>query len=224
MRQYFGASSDSRYFVRLLDNILADVDVIITSNEKEALILENELIKRHQPRFNVELKDDKSFLHIRIDTRVPWPRIQIVRRPRRDGAQYFGPFHSASKLRATVKLIERHFGLRTCDDLAFKNRSRPCIQCQIKRCPGPCVLRSIPMIMLVRSRMFLFLKRKKRRTHTPCYQKMSQAAKDMNYEAAARYRDQIKAIGGSLESQRIVQLNEIDQVSSAYTEKVPIFN
>ena len=128
VRQYFGASSDSRYFVRLLDNILADVDVIITSNEKEALILENELIKRHQPRFNVELKDDKSFLHIRIDTRVPWPRIQIVRRPRRDGAQYFGPFHSASKLRATVKLIERHFGLRTCDDLAFKNRSRPCIQ------------------------------------------------------------------------------------------------
>ena len=87
VRQYFGATSDSRMFVGLLDRYLDRIDVILTANEKEALILENELIKRHQPRFNVELKDDKSFLHLRIDDQVEWPRVDVVRRPRRDGAR-----------------------------------------------------------------------------------------------------------------------------------------
>ena len=105
VRQYFGATSDTRYFVKLLDRFLDRIEVLITSNEKEALILENELIKRHQPRFNVELKDDKSFLHLRIDDRVDWPRIDVVRKPRRDGAKYFGPYHSASKIRSTLKLV-----------------------------------------------------------------------------------------------------------------------
>ena len=140
VRQYFGATSDTRYFVKLLDRVLDRIEVIVTANEKEALILENQLIKRHQPRFNVELKDDKNFLHLRIDDTVDWPRIDVVRRPRRDGAKYFGPYHSANKIRSTLKLVERHFKLRNCDDLSFKNRSRPCLQYQIKRCPGPCVL------------------------------------------------------------------------------------
>jgi hypothetical protein len=140
LRQYFGATSDRRFFVGLLDRLLADVEVVITLTEKEALILENELIKKHQPRFNVELKDDKSFLHLRIDDRAEWPRIDVVRRPKKDGARYFGPYHSASKIRETLKVVERHFQLRNCDDLTFRNRARPCLQYQIKRCPGPCVL------------------------------------------------------------------------------------
>ena len=136
--QYFGQSSDTRIFVGLLDRYLTDIEVILTANEKEALILENELIKRHQPRFNVNLKDDKNFLHLRIDANSEWPRIDVVRRPRKDGAHYFGPYHSASKIRKTLKVVEQHFGLRNCDDLTFRNRSRPCLQYQISVVQGLC--------------------------------------------------------------------------------------
>ena len=112
VRQYFGATSDTRLFIGFLEELLDAVDVLVTSTGKEALILENELIKRHQPRFNVLLKDDKNFLHLRIDDRVEWPRIEVVRRPRRDGARYFGPYHSAGKIRETLRLVERFFQLR----------------------------------------------------------------------------------------------------------------
>ncbi|MEE2786634.1 MAG: excinuclease ABC subunit UvrC [Myxococcota bacterium] len=212
VRQYFGASSDTRYFVHLLEDYLDDIEVIITTNEKEALILENELIKRYQPRFNVVLKDDKNFLHIKIDHRVPWPRIDIVRRPKNDGARYFGPFHSASKVRATIKLIERYFGLRNCDDLAFKNRSRPCLQYQIKRCPGPCVLPVDPDDYQQRVEdVSLFLKGRNEDLLAILQTKMSEASSEMNYETAARYRDQIQAVRGSLEAQKMVRFNGVDR-------------
>lgn len=212
VRQYFGATSDTRYFVRLLDRILDRIDVIVTANEKEALILENQLIKRHQPRFNVELKDDKNFLHLRIDDSVEWPRIDVVRRPRRDGAKYFGPYHSASKIRSTLKLVERHFKLRNCDDLTFQNRSRPCLQYQIKRCPGPCVLpvdredyrQQVEGVVL-------FLQGRRDELARQLEGKMKAAAAEMAYEKAARYRDQLQAVQGSLEDQRMADLREIDR-------------
>ena len=202
----------TRVILQLLADFLDDIDVIITSNEKEALILENELIKRHQPRFNVVLKDDKNFLHIKIDPRAAWPRIEVVRRPKNDGARYFGPFHSASKVRSTIKLIERHFGLRNCDDLAFRNRSRPCLQYQIKRCPAPCVLpvdsdeykQSVEDVAL-------FLKGRNEDLIEVLEAKMGTASKEMNYETAARYRDQIKAVRGSLESQKMVRFTGVDR-------------
>ncbi len=212
VRQYFGATSDTRYFVKLLDQFLDRIDVLITSNEKEALILENELIKRHQPRFNVELKDDKNFLHLRIDDRVDWPRIDVVRRPRRDGAKYFGPYHSASKIRSTLKLVERHFKLRNCDDLSFKNRSRPCLQYQIKRCPGPCVLpvdREAYQQQV--AEVVLFLQGRRDELARQLEAKMRAAAAEMRYEQAARHRDQLKAIEGSLEDQQMVDLRAIDR-------------
>lgn len=212
VRQYFGATSDTRYFVKLLDRFLDRIDVLITSNEKEALILENELIKRHQPRFNVELKDDKNFLHLRIDDTVDWPRIDVVRRPRRDGAKYFGPYHSASKIRSTLKLVERHFKLRNCDDLSFKNRSRPCLQYQIKRCPGPCVLpvdRADYHQQV--AEVVLFLQGRRDELAQQLEAKMKAAAVEMKYERAARYRDQLRAIQGSLEDQQMVDLRAIDR-------------
>lgn len=212
VRQYFGATSDTRYFVRLLDEYLDRIEVLITSNEKEALILENELIKRHQPRFNVELKDDKNFLHLRIDDRVEWPRIDVVRRPRRDGAKYFGPYHSASKIRSTLKLVERHFKLRNCDDLTFNNRSRPCLQYQIKRCPGPCVLpvdRAEYQQQV--AEVVLFLQGRRDELAKQLEGKMKAAAAEMAYERAARYRDQLQAVRGSLEEQHLVDLRPIDR-------------
>lgn len=212
VRQYFGATSDTRYFVKLLDRFLDRIDVLVTANEKEALILENQLIKRHQPRFNVELKDDKNFLHLRIDDSVDWPRIDVVRRPRRDGAKYFGPYHSASKIRSTLKLVERHFKLRNCDDLTFANRARPCLQYQIKRCPGPCVLPVDKADYHQQvGEVVLFLQGRRDELAQQLEGKMKAAASEMAYEKAARYRDQLQAVQGSLEDQRMADLREIDR-------------
>ena len=141
--QYFAPKSgDTRFFVGLLDRTLGDIEVFVTQNAKEALVLENELIKRHNPRFNVKLKDDKSFLCLRIGKEHRWPRVQVVRARNRkhDGADYFGPYASSSAIRQTLRVINRHFGLRTCTDVEFKNRARPCLEHQIGRCPAPCVL------------------------------------------------------------------------------------
>jgi len=212
VRQYFGRTSDTRFFISFLEEVLDNIDVLVTSNEKEALILENELIKRHQPRFNVLLKDDKSFLHLRIDDRVEWPRIQVVRRPRRDGARYFGPYHSAGKIRETLRLVERFFQLRNCDDLTFKNRSRPCLQYQIKRCPGPCVL---PVdraeYQQMTQEVMLFLQGKRDELARQLEAKMNHAAAEMAYEKAARYRDQLQAVRDSLEKQQMVDQRAVDR-------------
>jgi len=212
LRQYFGATSDRRFFVSLLGRLLDDVEVILTSNEKEALILENELVKKHQPRFNVELKDDKSFLHLRIDDRVDWPRIDVVRRPRKDSAKYFGPYHSASKIRETLKLVERHFHLRNCDDLTFKNRSRPCLQHQIGRCPAPCVLPVDREAYLQGVRdVSLFLQGRRGELIEQLRAQMNAAAEALEFEVAARRRDQLMAIEGSLEKQQVIQGAAVDQ-------------
>src|SRR6266700_3384860 len=141
VRQYFQASSgDNRDFVPLLDGIVADIETVITSNEKEALLLENTLIKKHQPRFNVNLRDDKNYLVLRLDPEAEWPRLEVVRKLAGDGAFYFGPYHSASACREALRIVNRHFQLRTCTDHVLHNRRRPCLQYQIKRCPAPCVL------------------------------------------------------------------------------------
>ena len=110
VRQYFQpASGDSRDFVPLLEGIVADIETVVTSNEKEALLLENTLIKRHQPRFNVNLKDDKNFLVLRLDPEAAWPRLEVTRRLGDDGAYYFGPYHSASSCREALRAVNRHF-------------------------------------------------------------------------------------------------------------------
>jgi excinuclease UvrABC nuclease subunit len=122
VRSYF-SGSDTRPFVSLLDRMLADLEVVLTTNEKEAMLVESELIKEHTPRFNVHLKDDKRFLCIRLDTRERYPRLQVVRRFGKDGARYFGPYHSAHSLREVVRLVNRHFQLRTCNDQVLANRA-----------------------------------------------------------------------------------------------------
>ena len=212
VRQYFGSTSDTRVFVSLLEEYLHDIEVIITNNEKEALLLENELIKRHQPRFNVNLKDDKNFLHLRIDGTADWPRIEVVRSPKKDGAMYFGPYHSASKIRQTIKLVERYFGLRNCDDLTFKNRSRPCLQYQIKRCPAPCVLPvDAEMYDQQVQDVVRFLQGKFDELAQSLRDKMNTASAALLYENAARYRDQLLAITGSLEEQGMVAFRDLNR-------------
>lgn len=123
VRQYF-QGTDPRPFVRLLDRVLADIDFVVTQNAKEALVLENTLIKRYRPRFNFMLRDDKNYLSLRVDTRQPWPRVEIVRQQRDDGAHYFGPYHDASAARMMVNIIHRHFQIRNCSDSMFRSRVR----------------------------------------------------------------------------------------------------
>ena len=139
VRSYFNRS-DGRSQIEFLLRRVGDLETLVTSNDKEALILENNLIKQYKPRYNIRLKDDKSYLSIKVTTRDVWPRIFTTRKIVKDGSRYFGPFSSAVAARETVDIIEKHFLLRNCTDHNFKNRSRPCLQYEIKRCLAPCVL------------------------------------------------------------------------------------
>ena len=113
-------------------------DTILTASEKEALILESTLIKRYRPRYNVFLKDDKRYPSIRLDTRHPYPSLTIVRKIKKDGSMYFGPFVSSTAVRQTLKMINKTFMLRKCKATDFKTRTRPCLNNQMQRCLAPC--------------------------------------------------------------------------------------
>src|SRR5437660_4740709 len=126
--QYFQErSSDTRAFIPFLEELLGDIEVVITPTEKDAFLLENELIKEHKPRFNIKLRDDKNFISLRLSTTHPYPRLEMVRRIRKDGARYFGPDASASSIRETLGIVNRHFQLRTCTDQVMANRWVPCL-------------------------------------------------------------------------------------------------
>ena len=201
VRQYFQPNTgDSRDFVPLLEGIVVDIETVVTSSEKEALLLENTLIKRHQPRFNVNLKDDKNFLVLRLDPKAEWPRLEVVRRLGDDGAHYFGPYHSATSCREALRVVNRHFQLRTCTDHVLHNRRRPCLQYQIKRCPAPCVLPVAPAQYDDQVRdVRLFLEGKSDELLDRLSGRMKDAAARTEFELAAEIRDQIRALEVTLE-------------------------
>lgn len=202
---YFQPSGDPRPFVALLSGVLDRIDTVVTSNEKEALILENELIKKHRPPFNVLLRDDKNYLYLRLDAQVEWPRLELVRRRRDDGAAYFGPYHSAAAVRATFALVNRHFGLRTCTDTTFRNRSRPCLEHAMGRCPGPCAGLSSPGDYRDRvEAATLFLRGRHDEVRRLLAARMQAAAEAENFEEAARVRDRLKAIETAMVRQAVV--------------------
>jgi excinuclease ABC subunit C len=204
VRAYFN-NSDERSQIQFLVRRVEDIDVLVTSNAKEALILENNLIKQYKPRYNIRLKDDKSYLSIKVTTQHPWPRILATRKIVKDGSRYFGPFSSAVAARETIDIIEKHFLLRNCTDHNFRNRSRPCLQYQIKRCMAPCVL-PVPEDVYreqVRQAM-LFIDGKQQELIAELRQRMQAKSGALEYEAAARIRDQIQAVEKTLEKQRMV--------------------
>lgn len=213
VRQYFQPnSSDYRYFIPLLERVLGDIETVVTASEKEAVILENSLIKQHRPKYNVRLRDDKDYLSVRLDTRVPWPRLEVTRRPRADGAAYFGPYPSATEARRTLKLINRHFQLRTCDDTQFASRTRPCLEYQIKRCPGPCVMPVDRAEYDAQVRYVeLFLRGKNDELVGSLSEAMRGAARVLEYERAGRIRDQITAIRKVTETQRVAAVSDKDR-------------
>lgn len=204
VRAYFN-SADERSQVQFLVQRIEDVETLVTISDKEALILENNLIKQYKPRYNIRLKDDKSYLSIKVTTAHAWPRIFATRKIVKDGSRYFGPFSSAVAARETIDIIEKHFLLRNCTDHNFRNRSRPCLQYQIKRCMAPCVL-PVPEDVYrehVRQAM-LFIDGKRQELVAELRQKMQQKSETLEFEAAARIRDQIQAVEKTLEKQRMV--------------------
>jgi excinuclease ABC subunit C len=211
VRAYF-RGGDGRSHIQFLVRRVEDVETLVTASEKEALILENNLIKQYKPRYNIRLKDDKSYLSVKVTTRHPWPRMFATRKIVKDGNRYFGPFSSAIAARETLDVIEKHFLLRTCTDYNFKNRARPCLQYQIKRCLGPCVLPVAPEEYQEQVRQaILFIEGKRQELIDELRRKMKDKADSLEFEAAAKIRDQVQAVERTVEKQRMVSHGGIDQ-------------
>lgn len=183
----------------------AKVRWLVTESEKEALILENTLIKRHRPRYNIALRDDKSYPYIKLSIKDHWPRLAIVRRPTRDGDLYFGPYVSAKAARSTLRLMNELFPLRKCKGQKPDIRTRPCLHNQMNRCPAPCVNqvdRAEYLAWVDRARAFL--KGNYRAVAEAVEQEMWRAAKNEIFEEAARLRDRLASVKKTLESQVVV--------------------
>ncbi|MBN1919343.1 MAG: excinuclease ABC subunit UvrC [Verrucomicrobia bacterium] len=217
VRQYLTPERDTRASVPFLMRRVAAIDTIVTTTEKEALLLEETLIKEHQPRYNVFWRDDKTYLSLRIDMRKPYPKLEIVRVRRKpsDGARggrekvlYFGPYSSAKKVRQTVKMLHEIFPLRQCSDVQFREAQRtgrPCLNCQMRKCYGPCTGAISPAdYALILCNVIQFLRGQGDELVADLKQRMEVAAGGENFEEAARLRDQLAAVGATLERQRVI--------------------
>jgi excinuclease ABC subunit C len=194
VRSYFNNSDERRQISYLVEKI-SFLDTVVTKDERQAILLEADLIRKYKPRYNIRLKDDKSHLLIRIDESVEWPRLHVVRREEDDGARYYGPYMHSYELRSLLETIKRVVPLRTCSDAVFRNRMRPCLEYQIKRCAGPCCLpvaredyrewlRQAKDIIRGKSeQVVLSLKRE-----------MDVASEEMRFEDAATLRDRIEIL------------------------------
>ncbi|MEO8901054.1 MAG: excinuclease ABC subunit UvrC [Polyangiaceae bacterium] len=213
VRSYFQeSSSDVRAFIPFLRKLAVDLDTIVTQSEKEAAILENNLIKEWKPRFNIKLRDDKEYLSLRLSTEHAWPRLELVRKPKPDEARYFGPYHSATAARRTLHLVEKHFQLRTCSDREMESRKRPCLKYQIKRCPAPCVYDVAPAEYAGQVQaVALFLDGRHDELTRELKARMRAASEQLEFEVAAVCRDQLSAVESIREGQRVVSVTDSDQ-------------
>lgn len=208
----------------LVGRIVA-IETILTATEKEALILEANLIKRHRPRYNVNLKDDKRYPVLRIDTEEPFPRIVLTRKMKKDGALYFGPYASSQAVRATLKVINKTFKLRKCSNPVFHRRTRPCLNHQIGACLGPCCLpidRSAYDEIV--KEVILFLKGRTPELVKKYAREMYAASEALAFERAATLRDKLQALERTLEQQVMVMADRGDRdvvvVAHAYGNAV----
>jgi len=210
VRSYFQDSAAHAYRTTRMVERVVDVRWIVVNNEIEALILEANLIKRHQPPFNVRLRDDKRFPYLKV-TNEPFPRVQFTRAVRDDGARYFGPYTNAHGLRELINLVRVAFPLRTCREPIDGKRKRPCLQYHIKRCQAPCVgyQSELEYDELV-DEVVLFLEGQQDRLLERLGVEMSDAAGRLNYEAAARIRDRIVVLRRVTEGQKVVWRTRID--------------
>ena len=200
VKQYL-SGQDERLMVPHLLRAATAVDITEVRTEKEALLLEDTLIKKHRPRYNVQLRDDTGFLHLRIDPSARWPRYTVTREME-PKVRHFGPYASAHKARLTLEFLSRRFPLRTCTDDELKRRKRPCLLHQMHRCLAPCVdLCDEQAYQAVVHESMLFLEGKNRELIDRLHARMSMHAAAEQFEDAARVRDLMRAVESSLESQ-----------------------
>jgi len=206
VRTYFQESRPFDVKTEKLISETADLEYIVTDNEVEALILESTLVKKTQPRYNVNLKDDKSFPYLKLTVNEPYPRIFITRRIKKDGALYFGPFLPASYARETLKLVNKYFKLRTCNLEIDGTLPRPCLDYQMKRCLGPCVqgLCTLEEYSRAVGDVKLLLSGKTDELVRQLHRRMNEAADNLYYEAAAMYRDWISMVREMSERQKMI--------------------
>ncbi|RJP60583.1 MAG: excinuclease ABC subunit UvrC [Candidatus Auribacter fodinae] len=205
VRQYFRKSGDTRYSIKFIQRYVKNIEFCLTETEKEALILENNLIKKMTPRYNVRLRDDKTFLHIRININEDFPALQLIRRPRNDKALYLGPYSSSRQIKEAIRHLQMLYPLRMCKDNVFRTRTRPCLNCQIRKCLGPCcggVSREDYHAML--DEVIMILRGQKSTIIEKLKKDMEAASEAMEYEKAAHLRDKVLALEQSLERQDIV--------------------
>ena len=212
VRTYFGKSADSRYSLRFLMPKVHQVETLLTDTEKEALILENTLIKKYKPRHNINFRDDKTYFSLKFNLNEEYPRLSLVRKVKKDGARYFGPFSSSAAVKETLTLLQGIFPLRTCSPANFRNRSRPCLNFQIHRCLAPCcqLIPGEKYAELVQE-VLLFLEGRNSQLIRLLHERMMGASEGLHFEEAARIRDQIHAVEQTLEKQKAVSQEVIDQ-------------
>ncbi|NLC71133.1 MAG: excinuclease ABC subunit UvrC [Desulfuromonadaceae bacterium] len=210
LRSYQGGG-DGRPQIRFLLERIRSVDTIVTDTEKEALLLENTLIKKHRPRFNMRLRDDKTYVSLRLDPREEFPFLQVVRRVAKDGARYFGPFHSSGAVKETLKRIYRLFPLRHYPMTRCARRSRPCLYYQIGQCSAPChgKISSDDYRLLVEGAT-AFLSGRIGEATALLREQMKKAASEMRFEEAAALRDQIQALETTTERQKVAGEKGLD--------------
>lgn len=206
--------------IQRMISLIECIEIIETANESEAFLLENDLIKRLKPYFNILLKDDKTFPHILITNRDEWPQILKHRGARVRKGEYFGPFASVSAVNETLTILEKVFLLRSCTDNVFYHRTRPCLLHQIKRCSAPCAGK-IPReeYMALVNEACAFMRNKSTRIQHDLARRMEEASRDLNYETAAVLRDRIRALNQvQSQSQDLDGIKDCD-VAAAYTDK-----
>ncbi len=195
VRSYFGSPRSLEPKVRALVAQIADLEYIVTRTAAEALVLEASLVKRHQPFFNVRLKDDKHYPYLKIDLSDPWPRVEIARRVLPDGARYFGPYASAGSVRKALDLVKKLFPWRSCTKVITGTDPRPCLEYYIHRCLGPCAsLCTKEEYDRVIRQTIKFLEGRTDEVVADLWQQMEEAAENLEFERAAHLRDQIRAI------------------------------
>jgi excinuclease ABC subunit C len=222
VRSYFGAPSNLSSKIQRLVSKIQDFEFIVTNSEQEALILECNMIKKYTPRYNVRLKDNKTFPYLKIDINEDWPGVDITRRVQKDGARYFGPFASAGSVRKTLRLIKKIFPFRSCSKRIEGKDKRPCLDYYIHRCLGPCIgAVGKGEYHDVINQVILFLQGKQELILRELNTKMKAAAQQLQFERAALLRDQINAIGKVIEGQRIAITlqGEKDVIGLAQNEK-----
>lgn len=206
LTSYFSEEGDGRYQIKFLMKKVHQIETIVTKNEKEALLLENTLIKKYQPRYNIFLRDDKTYLSLKLNVDHDFPSLTITRNIRKDGGVYFGPYTEGFKAREVAEFIEEYFKLRTCSDHDFNNRSRPCLQYQIKRCEAPCVgYVTKGQYQSTVQQVILFLQNRHRELIKEIKSKMNDASKEERYEEALRWRNLLQALDVTLEKQHVIK-------------------